>query len=668
DKISLKDIKNSKMHPAIINYIFRAIDEQLLNDRQLLLEKSKFDYSGEKIENYLKLISDEIKKKNSFDFTQINELIIGAVDFNSRFLNQPNHTILDFIFKSKKSKTIAEITASLKYLYYFKYIKKISLSYLNKKNIPNIDRKEFALLLKKIDAISKKTNLQNMMNTAVNSMTDFYEQFNETPQRLPYEAIRLYLEEKELTNFLQKLELQYEFKKPKSLLIPELNELILSDYDAIKIRKNKGSDSTKKDPSENDILTDEIAENNDENTISINVEEVKVINENDDDIIKEEAESSDDKINDVDGNNDSLVEKRLSEVDSEFKVEEKNKISEEKIIDVEAKENKIAVSKKDIQIEKPNVKKLVRELIDLNPIYNSLLSSPIPFSDKKNYLEIFASSFDNELNYQIDYSTLNENLLIEIPEEEEYIGVVNQNEDIDVVENESDNLENKIVEIENNYPDLKESSVVSVDEELKNEINIENTIDDVVFNKKYEEEFLKGEYDLDNENIEGEQNSELINKIDNDEVKFSHEADGEITEVFTDLSFLDKADEIDSESTFRTKSEIKEAALEKENRKNKEIEDSNFDNENNSDNEVKVIYSTFQEFLLQKEMTNIIETIFDYDMEDYYQLIGEISNSSTEQEGIKVTNNYCGNNHIDILNDEVMIFKSFISDFFSQTQ
>ncbi|MCB0752465.1 MAG: hypothetical protein KDC52_13415, partial [Ignavibacteriae bacterium] len=250
----------------------------------------------------------------------------------------------------------------------------------------------------------------------------------------------------------------------------------------------------------------------------------------------------------------------------------------------------------------------------------------------------------------------------------EYIGVVNQNEDIDVVENESDNLENKIVEIENNYPDLKESSVVSVDEELKNEINIENTIDDVVFNKKYEEEFLKGEYDLDNENIEGEQNSELINKIDNDEVKFSHEADGEITEVFTDLSFLDKADEIDSESTFRTKSEIKEAALEKENRKNKEIEDSNFDNENNSDNEVKVIYSTFQEFLLQKEMTNIIETIFDYDMEDYYQLIGEISNSSTEQEGIKVTNNYCGNNHIDILNDEVMIFKSFISDFFSQTQ
>ena len=67
-------------------------------------------------------------------------------------------------------------------------------------------------------------------------------------------------------------------------------------------------------------------------------------------------------------------------------------------------------------------------------------------------------------------------------------------------------------------------------------------------------------------------------------------------------------------------------------------------------------------------MTNIIETIFDYDMEDYYQLIGEISNSSTEQEGIKVTNNYCGNNHIDILNDEVMIFKSLISDFFSQTQ
>ena len=101
DKISLKDIKNSKMHPAIINYIFRTIDEQLLNDRQLLLEKSKFDYSGEKIENYLKLISDEIKKKNSFDLTQINELINSAVDFNSRFLSQPNHTILDFIFKSK---------------------------------------------------------------------------------------------------------------------------------------------------------------------------------------------------------------------------------------------------------------------------------------------------------------------------------------------------------------------------------------------------------------------------------------------------------------------------------------------------------------------------------------------------------------------------------------
>ena len=72
--------------------------------------------------------------------------------------------------------------------------------------------------------------------------------------------------------------------------------------------------------------------------------------------------------------------------------------------------------------------------------------------------------------------------------------------------------------------------------------------------------------------------------------------------------------------------------------------------------------------LLQKEMTNIIETIFDYDMEDYHKIIRTISNSSNEKEGLEIADSYCKSNHVDTFHDDVIEFKSYISDYFSQSQ
>jgi len=71
------------------------------------------------------------------------------------------------------------------------------------------------------------------------------------------------------------------------------------------------------------------------------------------------------------------------------------------------------------------------------------------------------------------------------------------------------------------------------------------------------------------------------------------------------------------------------------------------------------------ELLEHKDMTKIIETIFDYDFEDFANTLDEISNCKNEDDAQIVINETLLNRHISRTSKEAESFRSIISEYFN---
>jgi len=180
-------------------------------------------------------------------------------------------------------------------------------------------------------------------------------------------------------------------------------------------------------------------------------------------------------------------------------------------------------------------------------------------------------------------------------------------------------------------------------------------MDEFVTNNSTEEEYIEeiGKDSI----IELDQDEQQVfeNLIDDESLTLSEDEEEEVTEVFKDLTYLEHEEEINEE----IKKSNEENLIEE-----KEVEDNN-NSEINKEN--KYIHYTFSDLIVSKEMTKIIEAIFDYDMEDYHSMINKISNSLDESEAIKIIETYCNINNIEISSKEVEEFKSYIIEYFAKT-
>ncbi len=197
------------LHPAILNYISAEIDYIIFEDRQKLLKDSIFDYSGEKIAYYFSLINDEIKKTKRLSFEYISKLILHASSFTINYLVRPKWTLKKFIYDEGEHRTSGEIKQILNYVYYYNYLKKILISYINSKKILSLNLQEFEELLDKIDKIGIETNLNNILSTALNSMADFFNIGELQKNKIPLQAIELFLEEKNLEQHLKRIRIVF---------------------------------------------------------------------------------------------------------------------------------------------------------------------------------------------------------------------------------------------------------------------------------------------------------------------------------------------------------------------------------------------------------------------------------------------------------------------------
>ncbi len=129
---TFEQLRSLDLHPAIIRYINAELDYLIFQDRKKLLKKSAFDYSDQKIQQYLDAISEEIKKNKSISFEDAKSLVMQAASFTANYIVRPKWSLTKFIYNEDQLKSTDEIKLSLNYLYYYEYLKKCSAFFFRK--------------------------------------------------------------------------------------------------------------------------------------------------------------------------------------------------------------------------------------------------------------------------------------------------------------------------------------------------------------------------------------------------------------------------------------------------------------------------------------------------------------------------------------------------------
>lgn len=214
------------LHPAILNYISAELNYIIFEDRQKLLKNSVFDYSGEKITHYFSLITDEVKKTKRLSFEYVSKLILHASSFTINYLVRPNWTLSKFVFDEGDHKTSTEIKQILNYAHYYNYLKKIIVSYINSKKILSMNSAEFSELLDKVDKLGAETYLPSIISTALKSMSEFFNIGEVQKNKIPLTAIELFLEEKKLTNHLERIQMVFGEDKSQKVTVTDLQKIL----------------------------------------------------------------------------------------------------------------------------------------------------------------------------------------------------------------------------------------------------------------------------------------------------------------------------------------------------------------------------------------------------------------------------------------------------------
>jgi hypothetical protein len=230
---TFEQLASTDIHPAILNYISAEIDFLIFEDRQNLLKNSVFDYSGEKIFSYFNLISEEVKKSKRFALEYVSKLILHASSFTVNYLVRPKWTLSKFVFDAGDHKTTLEIKQIINYAYYYQYLKKILVSYINSKKIISMNSGEFSELLDRVDKLGIETYLPSILSNAVKSMSDFFNIGEIQKNKVPYAAVEKFLEEKKLDAHLNRIHSLFGEDNSGKIIIADLQKCL----DSVMIEK-----------------------------------------------------------------------------------------------------------------------------------------------------------------------------------------------------------------------------------------------------------------------------------------------------------------------------------------------------------------------------------------------------------------------------------------------
>lgn len=398
--LTLQHLSSAQLHPAILQYISANLEHRIYLDQQRLLQKSAFDYSGEKISNLLSMIVDEIKINKIFPYDEIENLIKEAVMFNINFILRTHWTLLKFIYNNTTFRSTSEIKLFLNYIYYFDYYKKILLTLIEKKNLNNIDIQQFTDWLNKIQNELISSQVQNFIDNGLYTISEFLNIGEVYKDKLNINTVQIFLKENNLDDYILKIrrnlsidakqkfnideirnalysEIQIESKEEQIDLSEEsqtiFNDSIKNEDEDISLESEQEINTTIE--SESSISTENEIEAEEENNL---VEEniVDEMDENDESVNKNLKDFSEENIMQKEGNEqdfESILNEELQKSFKQFDEEEKenilseeNSVSKEKIEEQNlSSENIIEGDEKESSSKEKNDSAKVEELFNL---------------------------------------------------------------------------------------------------------------------------------------------------------------------------------------------------------------------------------------------------------------------------------------------------------------
>ncbi len=254
--ITFEKLSGTDLHPAIITYISSEFDYMIYRDRKKLLADSIFDYSGRKIIDQFKIIAEEIKQSKKISFEDVKKLIIQAVSFNINYVVRPKWSLTKLIYNDKDSVTVDELDRMLNYLYYYDYIKNVISAYISRRKVVQLSLTEFELILNKIDRELFKSNAEELINNAIQSIADFFNIGGINNSQVSLSGVEILLKEKNMIDYLLKLRhampddsrKKYEIEDIKSVLysvIPVETEIAPSiESENIELKDDQNSAET----------------------------------------------------------------------------------------------------------------------------------------------------------------------------------------------------------------------------------------------------------------------------------------------------------------------------------------------------------------------------------------------------------------------------------------
>ncbi len=203
---TFEKLNAADLHPAIVQYISAELDYLIYEDRQKLLQKSVFDYSGQEISKLFQPINIQLKKTKRISYEDIKKLVLQAVSFNINFLARPKWSLTKLVYDNQDVKSVDEIKLMFNYLYYYDYLRNIFLAYIDKRKILTLSLAEFEIILNKIDKeIFSPAQSKQMLDNAIYSMGEFLNIGGTNKSRISAIPVEIFLKEKNLIDYLFRL-------------------------------------------------------------------------------------------------------------------------------------------------------------------------------------------------------------------------------------------------------------------------------------------------------------------------------------------------------------------------------------------------------------------------------------------------------------------------------
>jgi hypothetical protein len=661
--ITFEELAGSNLHPAIIRYVAAEIEYLIYEDRQRLLNGSNFDYSGEEVSNYFVLITKHIKATRKFSLDYIGNIILHAISFSLNYLAQPNWSLIKLIFAKNSVLKSSEVLQILKYVYFYNYIPNLVEKYIVKKNLLSVSKSELESVLLKADKeIFAGSASSKLLDNILLTIGEFANIGSFSKTKVPILIFELFLKEKKLDEFWEKLDHAFSGEIKQVYEIPEIQKILNSPLNRqVESKKNSYMDKLLHQENPLSIFGKEAKKTNMDEDLLQNLDpEIPVLDGNFNasaagEVEKNTAEKEDKETEDRDLQNNELQNKEPEELQTNANTpsltveevqEEKENIDENLLTPDKAFQDEQGM-------DKPGITEISGN--DLSLVHDFPLDELAAESEEEIELD---------LNSEEDFVFLEEEPIIN-PETKENTGG-------DIAENPNDFVAN---------PGLQEESL---DFELNSELNLdiqdeERKVDDQSIYDEIAESLSDNNYINDNtgsevlednagknlnddvfsdaEETSGIPSLEEKNIQDELEQLFSHE-DSLEEETQPEVSLDDIPEPVLSDLSEKIPSIPLEEDLSIGNLQESDIDDIDIENlEHRGD---------ISDYFTQREMHKVISTVFNDNIKSLTQTFDILSRCKNIGEAEKVLNSVAITNQVSPNAKGIKIIKKKLLKYFNQ--